>query len=537
MTAISRSADPRIPPDEEVVTRHLIDRLAARVPEKVFVLFDDGSAWTYAELRRRVRRTAAGLRALGVKQGDFVLSWLGNGPRALTTWWGLNYLGAIYVPINTAYRGNILAHVVRDSGARLMVGDHRLIPRLNEIDRAALQTVVSASGDAARVPGLVVVPEQVLDLAGEDAPETDRPIRPWDTHAVIYTSGTTGPSKGVLSSYMHIHSTGRAYPIDGNDRTMVNIPLFHQSGVGAAYRMLMHGGSIAMVESFNTYTFWEKVRQTGTTTLTLLGAMAPFLMKEPPGAGDRDHPLKKATMVPLGDDAPTFTARFGVDIYTAFNMTETSCPIFSEANPSARGTCGRPRPGVDVRIVDENDCEVPVGEVGELIIRTDTPWAMNHGYHNNPEATAKAWRNGWFHSGDAFRCDRDGNFFFVDRLKDAIRRRGENISSFEVEVETAAHPDVREVAAIAAVSAFGEDEVMIVLAPVAGRTVTPRAVIDFLAARLPHFMIPRYVRVVSDLPKTPTHKVQKHLLRQEGVTPDTWDREKEGIIFKRQSLR
>ncbi|QQS15148.1 MAG: AMP-binding protein [Rhodospirillales bacterium] len=526
-----------MPPREAVVTRDLIDENARRIPDKVFVRFEDGSSWTYAGLRERVVQVATGFQALGVEQGDFVLSWLANGPHALAVWFGLNYIGAIYVPVNTAYRGSLLRHVIADSRARLMVADARLAPRLAEIDVAGVRQVICIGAEAPAIDGIEVLGESVLAPMRGELAAPERPIQPWDTQAVIYTSGTTGPSKGVLSSYLHIHSTGRAYPIGPEDRTLVNIPLFHASGTGAVYRMLMHGGSIAMVEAFNTYTFWDTVRATGATTLTLLGAMTPFLMKEPPGDRDRDHTLRKVTMVPLGDDSAAFTERFGVDVYTAFNMTETSCPIFSDRNPRKRGTCGRPRAGVEVRIVDGNDCEVPVGAIGELMIRTEMPWAMNHGYHNNPEATARAWRNGWFHSGDAFRRDADGDYFFVDRMKDAIRRRGENISSFEVEAEICAHPDVREAAVVAAASEFNEDEVLAIVAPVEGRTLDPVALIDFLAGRLPHFMVPRYLRIVPELPKTPTHKVQKHLLRGDGVTEDTWDREKAGIVFKRQALR
>ena len=214
-------------------------------------------------------------------------------------------------------------------------------------------------------------------------------------------------------------------------------------------------------------------RRTQSTCLTLLGAMVPFLLKAPPTPRDRDHPLKKVVLVPLSDASEVFAERFGVDVYTTFNMTETSWPLVSERNPQVRGTCGRPRDGIDARIVDDNDCEVAPGVVGELIVRSDIPWSMNHGYHNNPEATAAAWRNGWFHTGDAFRRDADGNFFFVDRLKDAIRRRGENISSFEVEAEVNAHPAVREAAAVGVPSEFGEDDVLAVVAPVAGKTIDP----------------------------------------------------------------
>ena len=217
-------------------------------------------------------------------------------------------------------------------------------------------------------------------------------------------------------------------------------------------------------------------------------------------------------------------------------MTEISCPIVSERNPDVPKTCGRVRRGFDARVVDENDMDVAVGAVGELIVRADEPWTMNHGYHGNPEATARAWRNGWFHTGDAFRQDEAGNFFFVDRMKDAIRRRGENISSFEVEAEIGAHPKVRESAVVAVASQYGEDEVLAIIAPVPGETIDPAELIAFLAPRLPHFMVPRYVRILADLPKTPTQKVEKHILRGDGVTADTWDRENAGIRFKREKI-
>jgi crotonobetaine/carnitine-CoA ligase len=217
-------------------------------------------------------------------------------------------------------------------------------------------------------------------------------------------------------------------------------------------------------------------------------------------------------------------------------MTEVSSPIVSGPNPTKRGTCGKKRDGVDVRLVDENDCEVLVGEVGEMIVRTDRPWAMNSGYYKNPEATAEAWRNGWFHTGDCFRQDEEGFYYFVDRRKDSIRRRGENISSFEVEAEVVAHSGVREAAAYGVASDVTEEDVMVAVAPVDGATIDPQELLEFIVDRAPYFMVPRYIRILSELPKTPSAKVQKHILRNEGVTDDTWDREQHNIKIKREKL-
>ncbi len=528
--------DPKMPAVDRCVLRAILDRHAAERPGKVFAVFESGESWTYGELHARVRRAAAALQRLGVRQGELVLSWLPNGPDAVTVWFALNYIGAVYVPVNTAYRGALLAHVVADLGASLIVLHGGLADRLAALPAGALRRGIVV-GPANASLAFDTIDAAVLSAADGDPADPDRPIAPWDLQSVIYTSGTTGPSKGVLSSYLHLWSTSMAFHfVTETDRGMANLPLFHAGGTGAVYRMLVKGASVAVVDSFRTQTFWQTIRATGTTVLTLLGAMTPFLMKEPVSAGDRGHGLRAVTMVPLADDARVFTERFGVDVYTTFNMTEVSCPIFSGPNPAKPGSCGELRAGVQARVVDENDCELAPGDVGELIVRTDMPWAMNGGYHRNPEATARAWRNGWFHTGDAFRMDADGTFYFVDRLKDAIRRRGENISSFEVEREILAHPAVREAAVVGVQSEYGEDEVMAIAALVPEQALNATALVEFLRPRLPHFMVPRYVRFVDELPKTPTQKVEKHRLRAEGRTPDTWDGLSTGLRFKRERL-
>ena len=324
--------------------------------------------------------------------------------------------------------------------------------------------------------------------------------------------------------------------LDENDCYLVYLPYFHVGGTLPVISMLNRCGTLGMGGDFVTEEFWPTVRATGATFTILLGVMSTFLAKRAPSPDDRNHTLRKAMMIPLPDDSRDFATRFDVTVWTLFNMTELNVPIVSDPDPLIIGTCGRQRPGNELRIVDAHDREVPDGTVGEMIIRSDAPWALNSGYFKSPEATVLAWRNGWFHTGDAFRRDADGNFFFVDRMKDAIRRRGENISSFEVEVEILAHPKIRECAVVAVPSELSEDDVLAIIAPAPGESVDPVELIDFLRPRLAHFMLPRYIRIMADLPRTPTQKVEKYILRQQGLTPDCWDREAAGVKVQREKI-
>jgi crotonobetaine/carnitine-CoA ligase len=532
--------DQRIPDRDQCVVRYLIDRWAQESPDKVYVRFEDGDTWTYAELKERVVNTAVGFQKLGVQQGETVAVWLPNGPDALLSFYALNYIGAIFVPFNTAFCGNMLHHVIDNSDAKIIVVHKDLVPRLTEIDLAKLKVQILCGGTCDTDTGLESHIFDDLKAFPDELMPLVRAIEPWDPQSIIYTSGTTGPSKGVLSSYLHMYSNAgpESWPmVTREDRYLVAAPFFHIGGMAPPFVMLVRGASFALLSGFSTDTFWAAAKQSQATVVFLLGVMATFLMKKPPSSNDKEHGVMKAFMVPLSDDAPAFTERFGIDIYTIFNMTEISSPIVSEPNPTVRGTCGKVRPGVDVRLVDGNDCEIPVGQVGEMIIRTDRPWGMNSGYYKNSEATAEAWRNGWFHTGDAFRQNEDGYFYFVDRIKDAIRRRGENISSFEVEVEVCSHPAIREAAAIGVPSEATEDDVMVIIALVEHATIELTALCEFLVKRMPYYMVPRYIRIVDALPKTPTQKVQKAQLRSEGVTTDTWDRDKSGLRLKREVLK
>lgn len=530
------TSDPRVPSRDRVVTRYLIDRLAKETPDRAFVVFDDnGEQWDYAAFREMLLQTALGLQQQGVSQGDHVLVFAPNSREQIRIFFALNYLGAVYVPINTAYRGTLLAHVINVSDARVAIVHASLAERLEGIDTHRLEKLIVVGGEAGKTTVPATSYEAALLPESGSLEPLSRPIEPWDPMAIIFTSGTTGPSKGVLSSYLHLFTNAgpESWPfVTSEDRYLINSPMFHIGGMGPMFCMLARGASFAMVDRFDTATYWQSVRNTGVTVAFLLGVMATFLEKQPPAADDADNALRLVLMVPLASNAESFARRFGVDVHTIFNMTEVSSPIVSEPNPTVRGTCGKARPGVEVRLVDENDCEVPNGTVGEMLVRTDRPWGMNSGYYKNAEATAKAWRNGWFHTGDAFIRDGEGNFFFVDRMKDAIRRRGENISSFEVEADVCSHPAVREAAAVAVPSDLGEDDVLVCVAPVDGHTIDPVELTGFLKERMAYFMVPRYIRILPDLPKTPSAKVLKHELRAEGVTQDTWDREAAGIRIK-----
>ncbi|MCR8825796.1 AMP-binding protein [Pseudosulfitobacter koreensis] len=511
---------------DHAVLRAMIDRYASERPDAPFVTFYQGETWDFTELRARVRCRAALLASVGVAQDDTVLTFLGNGPDLLVTWFAINYLGAVYVPVNTALLGDPLAHILEDAGAAVMVAAPELAARLADVPAGAVQTVLlTEDGAAPDLPGLDC--RALVDPADDSGlPDLQRPIAPWDTQAIMYTSGTTGKAKGVLSSYTQLYTMGPdAFDdVRADDRCLICGPIFHCGSTLYVYAMLARGLPIGMMAEFKTDRFWDAVRETGSTYCLLLGVMASFLLKSPATPRDRDHSLRKVFIVPFGEDGPAFAARFGTQVWTIYNMTEVASPLHAGPDITDKGLAGTPRDWWECKVVDENDIDVPRGQVGELVVRSQRPWALMKGYHNAPEATAQAMRNGWFHTGDSFRQDADGRFFFVDRLKDVIRRRGENISSFALEGQVLLHPDVRECAAIAVPSEHGEDEVLICVTPVEGHSIDADAVLEDLTGRLPRFMVPRYLRVMDTLPKTASGKVQKHVMRAEGVTPDTVDR-------------
>lgn len=527
-------------PADVCVLRYALERHARTKPDEIFAAFEGGERWTFAQTLEQVASLAGNLHALGVRQRDRVVLVLPTCPLALRVMFAANYLGAVYVPVNPALKGSSLEHVLHNAGAKIAIVHDSVLDRVLAAAPPTLKTVIRSSDDAVSTRGnFAVHGVSAITALSAPPPALPTPIQPFDTQSIIYTSGTTGRSKGVLSSYMHAYSCVGPDAwncLRPDDRQMVHMPIFHIGGAFIATVSLCVGSSIGVVSHFRTEAFWDQVRELEITSAFLLGAMATFLLKQPPSPRDRDHGLRMVFIVPLGQSGRLIRERFGVDFFTIFNMTEICTPLISRANPVKENICGRPRAGVEVRLVDQHDCLVRDGQVGQMILRTEAPWAMNHGYNANPQATADAWRNGWFHTGDAFFRDVDGDYHFVDRLKDAIRRRGENISSHEIEVELLSHPAVREAAAIPVPSEFSEDEVLVVLAPAAGASIEPEDIIRHLQPRVAHHMIPRYVRIIDELPKTPTAKVEKHVLRAEGLTADTWDRERAGFFIRREKF-
>ncbi len=530
--------DGQTPTAERCVLSSIVLRRAREAPSTVLVRFEDGSTWTGLEMQQRMEGAAELLAAHSVAKGDHVAIWLPNGADLLQCWLACAYLGAVFVPLNTDFRGRMLSHALRESDPKVLVLHPQLLERLDHLDGITLPQVLvcgpNTEPETTGVPSsstkwLSALPKHRCDESRE--PES---LGPWDLQMIIFTSGTTGPSKGVLCPYGHGYSTAQATYgyLTATDTMLTELPIFHVGGAASVIAALANDATLALYSSFSTHNYWERIEQEGATaTSGLIGSMADFLAAAEPKVTDPDNSLRIVTLM-LTEQAMQVARRFAFHTLSGFNMTELSGPLITELDCSIAGSLGKPRAGCECRVVDDYDIPCKPGEVGELVVRSEHPWTMFAGYLNRPDATADAWRNGWFHTGDLVRQDDQGNYFFVDRKKDSIRRRGENVSSAEVEAEALAHPDLVEACAVAVPSDLAEDEIL--LAYVASENApSPRALAEFLIPRMPHFMVPRYFRPVDALPRTPTNKVRKIAVRETGVTEDTWDREAAGLRLKR----
>jgi carnitine-CoA ligase len=498
-------------------------RRARELGDAPFLSFavDDATA-TYREADERSDRLAAGLARLGVAKGDRVLVMLGNRLEFVLTWFALNKLGAFHAPINTDYRGDFLEHVANTAEARIMVVEDRHV-----------ETVLASRERLPLLEELIVVGEQptadprrfrvrpFAELPADDAPPAVA-VTPADTYAVLFTSGTTGRSKGALMPYAHGHLLNERnlelLALDRDSTYISELPLFHINAHMTVYGSLIVGARARLEERFSASRWLERVRASGATHSSMLGVMVDFVMRQPPTDGDRDHDLRSVWMVPCTPElANRFRDRFGVErIVTSYGTSETGMVARRIVDRSDHASSGTVSPEFyDVQIVDADDEPLPAGEVGEIVVRTRLPWTVTHGYFGAPETTLHAMRNLWFHTGDAGRFDEDGNLWFVDRLADRIRRRGENVASADVEHVLAEHPWIAEVAVVAipADEQGGEDEIKacVVLRP--SGVLDAQALWAWCDERLPYFAVPRYVEVLDALPKTPTEKVVKQALR------------------------
>jgi crotonobetaine/carnitine-CoA ligase len=524
--------------DPEMVLPTLLARRADAEPDRIWIHHIDGRSMTFAAAEERIVRWATALRTLGVDAGDTVVVMTPNSFDAALLWPAVARRGAIEVPVNNAYRGAILTHVVNDSAAKIAVVHASFVDRFEAVhaELTTLDTlvVIGAVDSRSAWSGTSVDADDVLvdadPVAAEHLPAHH------DTACILYTSGTTGPSKGVVIPWAHVHATAVGLiPLDdlGDDDAWYSpFPLFHMSGKLALYATAIYGGPFVVREYFKTDVFWEEIDRFGCTVCLVIGATPAFIWNLPRSSDDSAHALRNVLMAPMPEDPQAFMDRYGWRICTVFNMTEISSPVASGWTLGPKGSAGKVRAGYQVRIVDEFDEEVPPGALGEIVVRSDKPWVLMAGYWKNPEATVQAWRNQWFHTGDAGRYDDEGWYYYVDRLKDAMRVSGENVSSMEVEAVVLESPDVVEAAAVGVPSDLGEEDIKLYVVP-AGDDFDAVRLMDFLEPRLPRFMMPRYVVAVPEVPKTPTEKVRKHVLRGRPLESDAWDRVAQGYVIPR----
>ena len=522
------------PPSDRILST-ILTRQAERYGERILLVAGE-TRWTFAQTAAIAAASAQALVDAGIKPGDRVALMCSNRPEFLQVYLGCAWLGAIAVPINTALRGFQLSHIFRNSRPALLVVEAQFVDAIESVEAGVElppRTWIIGADAGAIDARLSAVP---LPALGAAAPAGA--VRPGDTVAILYTSGTTGPAKGVCCPQAQLFWWGiysaRALGVREGDVLFTTLPLFHTNALNAFYQALLNGCTYVLEPKFSASGFWAAARRHNATVGYLLGAMASMLLAQPKGADDLTHRLRVA----LGGGVPPqihgpFRERFGVPLVDGYGSTETNF-VFAGTIPSDRpGTMGYLAEGIEARIVDDNDSALPDGQAGELVLRAGEPFAFATGYFGMPEKTVEAWRNLWFHSGDRVVRDPDGHYRFIDRMKDLIRRRGENVSSWEVEQTIQSHPAVAACAIYPLPSELGEDEVAAAILLEPGQSLEPVDIVRHCEGQIAYFAIPRYVRILSQMPLTENGKIKKGVLRDAGVTADTWDREAAGVKVRR----
>lgn len=520
----------------------LLEDRAAQYGDRLFLNFKGERAATYREVNETATRFANGLQALGLGKEKKLAVMLPNCPEYLYLLFGAAKIGAVTVPINTAYKGDLLAHIINNSDAWALVVDDRYLEAIREITESLgkLRMVLVNSDEDGQ--GLVArhlewLHLDVLNDASSEHPAVE--IHHTDPVMILYTGGTTGLSKGVVMTnhfyYFYARMVAHSIGYTQDDVSYTCMPLFHiNAQIGSIVSALYAGAQVALYERFSARTFWDEIRSSGATIFLGMGSVGNILMKNPPMPSDKENRVRLAVIVPPPDDLEGFEQRFGLRvIYETFGMTEGLIIPPKLYEPRRRGCCGKPVEDYQVRVVDDDDLPLSAQQTGEIVVRPREPYTMMSGYYQMPEATLEAFRNLWFHTGDLGYFDEDGFLYYVGRKKDAIRRRGENISAFEIERVVDQHPAVLESAAVAVPSDLGEDDVKIVVVLKPGAELNYEDLIRFCEPRMAYFMVPRYVEFREALPKNPSQRIEKYKLRAEGITRTTWDREQAGIKLNR----
>jgi carnitine-CoA ligase len=519
-----------------------------------------GTKLSAADVATTANRLANALADLGVRPGARVATLVENSAEAALAWWGIVRGGAVAVPINTAYKGEYLRHQLTDSGSQVLIVEASLADRAAHVvsdtpDLAHVIVVGDAVGDSdtgtVDVPDLPGVNAHAWDaVLGADDTPPDSAVRPADLATFIYTGGTTGPSKGCMLSHNYhevlASQIGVCWRRTADDVVWTPLPLFHFNAiVTAVLGPLVYGGRAAIHRRFSVSGFWPEMNRTGATITSTLGTMAYLLAHdvdrpEMPrsGAPEANTSLRLVGAAPLPVEVDSIIReRFGVDTFSgAYGTTEASLvswqPPGVRNKPNAAGVINDEH--FDVRIFDDDDNEVPRGADGEIVLRPKRPHTMFEGYWGRPEATVEASRNWWYHTGDVGRVDDEGFLFFVDRKADYLRRRGENISSFEVERILMRHGALADVAVHAVPSELTEDDLKVTATLAEGAELTEEALFRWCIDELPYFALPRYIELRAELPRSPVGRVLKRQLRAEGATAATWDAEASGITYERR---
>jgi carnitine-CoA ligase len=521
---------------------------AAHTPDKPFV--KSGEQWrSFAEIDYLAKSFATGLAGCGVRPGDTVAHISPNREELIISFFACAYLGAINVSMNIYLRGEFLRHQLDDSGATVLVADASAAATAAPmLSATAIRHLVllgdSHGADKLDLPDEISV-ARFGELTGEPSDDLRATTAAADTAGIVYTSGTTGPSKGCALSngyYLRLPAAFLDFEwVVPGDRIYTALPLFHLAAQVVLLKALtIPGVSAVITEQFSASRFMRETTAEHATVVWGMGPMAALMLAQPDGADDREHSLRLAIWHSASRDVlDRWEARFAAQVVgSGYGQTEaTGVTLATPSDTAARGTMGKPCPHFEYAIVDDADRPVPIGEVGELIVRPRHPLGIYSGYWGNPAATVETWRNLWHHTGDFVREDAHGYISFADRKKDAVRRRGENVSSFELEAAIARHPDIARVAITAVQSPVGDDDIKVSIIARNGASIIPGQMYDFFAKSLPYFAIPRYLDVRDSMPLTPTDRVQKHLLRAEGVTPSMSDFEAMGLTVSRDARR